>query len=266
VSIFTSADIPTVRAVYLSGVIQTYLAGQTYTDAQLLQVIQNSEKECSRQLKVQFEPTYIFSGDPQDPAIVAQVAALPAGAPVIYEPGYDYDPNFFRGESWGFIVTRQKPIIAVTEIRFIYPTPTTQVFSIPLSWLRIDRKYGHIRMVPASQQFVMPLGAFLLQALGGGEVIPNMIQLTYQAGLQNARADFPDLADVIQKKAVLSLVQNNLTFNQSTGLDGMSKTLSFDPQKYEDIINLKLFGPKGANGGLWTAIHGAGGSVLGVIA
>jgi hypothetical protein len=39
--------------------------------------------------------------------------------------------------------------------------------------------------------------------------------------------------------------------------------MSLDASKYEEIVDRKLFGPKRANGGLWTVIHGVMGAVMG---
>jgi hypothetical protein len=188
--------------------------------------------------------------------------------PWMDEPGYDYDPEFFRNERWGYIVTRQRPIISVTAINLVYPAPTLTVYAIPNDWLRLDRKYGHIRMVPASSTFVAPLGAFLMQALSGGSLIPSMIQVKYIAGL-NGTSDrlWPLVSDIILKRAVQKVMAGAmLPSSGSISADGLSQSLSIKLQDYEDQFQQAMFGPKGSNGGLWVAVHGIQMGVIGVTA
>src|SRR3546814_15149872 len=89
-----------------------------------------------------------------------------------------------------------------------------------------------------------------MQALGGGRTIPFMIQLTYVAGLANAARDYPDLLDVIKKKAVLKIVQDRyLPQSGSISADGLSQSVSVQMDQYQDVIDHALYGGKGTNGG-----------------
>jgi len=246
----------------LVGLAKTYLDGFEPSDPLILQKLKAAEAELKRELRVLLEPTTIFPYTPTE----EEIGALD-GEPYLEEPGYDYDPEFFRAERWGYIVARQHPIISVEFVRFAYPAPTTQFFALPSDWLRIDKKYGHIRMVPASSSFAAPLGAFLLQALGGGSTIPSMIQVKYKAGLANAREDFPDLIDLLYKKASLSLIEDQFVpGGGSISADGLSQSFSVKLQDYRDMVDRKMNGPKGANGGLFTAIHGIQAGFLGTMA
>lgn len=261
-SLFSTEDVDSFRSDRLEPVQRLYFPKATFTDAYLLQQIKAAEQECGTKLKIPFEPTMIFPSPPSD----AQVTALD-GEPYFVEPGYDYDPEFFQGERWGYIVTRKRPIIRVVSINLVYPNPTSTVFAIPLDWLRIDYKYGHIRMVPASSQFLAPLGAFLMQALGGGQTIPSMIQLQYEAGLQAAHDNDPQLIDVILKLATLKILQG--TYRPASGsisVDGMSQSLSIKIADMKDDIDRDLFGTKGSNGGLWTHYQGVANAMIGMIA
>ncbi|MDB5550519.1 MAG: hypothetical protein JWL86_503 [Rhizobium sp.] len=261
-SLFAAGDVAAFRAGTFAAAQTTYLSGVTFTDAFLLGQIQAAEQDVSSQLKVLLEPTVIFPYVPTD----AEIAAL-SGKPWRDEPGYDYDPEFFRNERWGYIVSRQQPIISIEYIQFAYPSPQNLVYKIPSDWLRVDRKYGHIRMVPASSTFVAPLGAFLMQALGGGSNIPSMIQMKYTAGL-NGKNDvlWPLIQDVIYKMAVLKIMQGAMIPGSvSISADGLSQSLSTKIDDYQAVIDRTLFGPKGSNGGLWTTVHGFGGGVLGVV-
>jgi len=261
-SLFSSADVAGFRTYRLAAVQGTYFPSTTFSDADLLGQIQAAEAEIGRLLKVRLEPTYVFPYQPTS----AEITAL-GTMPYIEEPGYDYDTEFFRGDRWGYILTRQRPIISVDQIRFVYPAPTTQVYAIPSDWLRLDKKYGQIRMVPASSQFVAPLGAFLMQALAGGSQIPSMIQVKYTCGLTDAKNQWPDLINVIMKRAVQQILMGAMPeASASISADGLSQSRSLKLQDYEDQFQTAMYGPKGSNGGLWTAIHGIQMGVIGVTA
>lgn len=261
-SLFSSADIPGFKTDRILVAAQTYWPGVTLTDAFLLQQLQAAEAEIGRRLKVFLEPTTIF---PYEPSSV-EIAALGAAA-WAEEPGYDYDAEFFRSERWGFIITRARPIISVEFLRFSYPNPQETFYTIPIQWLRIDKKNGQINLVPASASFNAPLNAFMLQAMGGGGMIPFALQLKYVAGIANVKTDprWADLLDVIMKQAVLNIIDGTFTPQSgSISVDGMSQSVSMDAEKYRDLVEMKLFGGKGSHGGLWTAIHGMGLAVAGV--
>lgn len=231
---------------------RNFFSGVTFDDDYIYKKVLAAEKEVSRRLRVFLEPTTMFPDQPAQ----ADIDAL-NGAAWDIDPAYDYEPDFFRGERWGFIVTKQKPIISVTSIKLAYPNPLLTIFQIPSDWIRLDRKYGHIRLVPASQAFAAPLSAFLMQAMGGGMTIPFMIQVNYVAGLKNAATDWPDLIDIIYKVAVLKIIKDGfLPSSGSISADGLSESISVKVQDFEDSIDVALMGPKGANGGLYSAIHG----------
>jgi hypothetical protein len=232
---------------------ENYFPNITLTDDFIWEQIRSAEFETSKDLRVRFSPTQFFPLDPT----AAQISALTPGMPYSVDAPYDYDQDFFWGDKWGFIVTRQKPIIAIQSIVFAYPAPTTGFFTIPGDWLRIDQKFGHIRMIPASNAGFAPLNAFVLQALSGSRSIPFAIQITYTAGLTNPRQDYPEILNVVKQRAALNILQFGfLPQSGSISADGLSESMSFDLAKYKEGINERLYGPKGANGGLMTAIHG----------
>lgn len=211
-----------------------------------------AEVEVARNLRVRLAPTQVFTALPTQ----AEIDAL-AGKPYLVEPGYDYGPDFFQGERWGYIVTREKPIISVDKVVFAYPAPDKPVFEIPSDWVRVDRKYGHIQFVPASASFSAPLNAFVVQAFGGGRSVPFGIQVKYVCGLENAARDYPQLVDVVFKTAVVKIVEDALLQSSaSISADGLSASRSIDTSKYSDAIDRILNGPPGTNGGLMSEIHG----------
>jgi hypothetical protein len=239
---------------------QTFFAGVTLTDDFLWEKVKAAESEIARTLRVPLVPTQFYANPPDAPTL----ATLAPGMPYAVDPAYDYDPDFFTGEKWGFLVLRQKPLISVGKIRFVYPSPTIGFYDIPGDWLRIDRKYAHIRFVPASSPFVAPLNAFILQALGGGRTIPFAIEVNYVAGLTDPWSTYPELIDAVKKTAVLKIIEDGfLPQSGSISADGLSQSMSIDLKVYRDGINTILNGPPGSNGGLMTAIHGIRMSALG---
>lgn len=246
---------------------QSFFPSVALTDDFIWNNVKASESEMARRLRVPLVPTQFFPLTPaQDTTGATQAAidALPPGMPYDFDTPYDYDPDFFTGEKWGFLVLRKKPIVSVGKIRFVYPAPTIGFYEIPGDWLRVDNRYAHIRFVPASSQFVAPLNAFILQALGGGRTIPFAIQVNYVAGITNAWKTYPEMIDAIKKMAVLKIIENGfLPSSGSISADGLSQSMSIDMKLYRDTINNIIDGPPGCNGGLTTAIHGIRTSALG---
>ncbi len=165
-----------------------------------------AEAELARELRVYLQPTKIIPDDAPQAEVDALVAS---GQPWAQEPAYDYESSFFRGQKWGYLLANSRPIVSVESFRFVYPTNLQQVFDIPSDWIRLDKHAGHVRLVPTSTSFAAPLAAFALQVMGGGGIIPFMLQLRYTAGLTNAAQRWPDLVDVAKKKAVLSIIQDS---------------------------------------------------------
>lgn len=235
----------------------------TLSDEYLWSKIIAAESATARDLRVHLQPTVIIPDDAPQSEVDALEAA---GTPYAQEPAYDYESAFFRGEKWGYMVARNKPIISVQSLRFVYPTNLQQVFEVPLDWLRFDKHSSHIRLVPTSTSFAAPLAAFALQVMGGGHIIPFMIQLRYTAGLKDAAKNWPELVDVVKKRAVLEIINDAfLPSSSSISADGLSQSLSIDALHYQEMIDHKLYGGRGCNGGLMTAIHGIRFGVLGSV-
>lgn len=259
-SLFSEKDVDSFKADRLMALAATYAPDVEASDSYLLGQIRAAEREVSRLLKVQLEPTRVFPREPSE----EDLAALPEGMPWVEDPATDFDPSFFRGERWGFIITDRRPVLKVHSIRFVYPSPYAAFYTIPKDWIRLDKRQGHIRLVPASAAWSAPLNAFLMQAMGGGSIIPGMIQVDYDTGLSNALEEWPDLVDVIFKKAALKVLEGMyLPQSASISADGLSQSVSVDASKYRDLVDETLFGPKGSNAGLFSAIHGLQLGILG---
>ncbi len=231
---------------------QNHFPGVTLDDDYVWEKLRAAEAQISRTLRVKFKPTTMFPTEPTQ----EQIDAL-NGAPWEVDTGYDYDPAMYGGSRWGFIQTHHVPIVSLSGIRFTYPAKGGAAFDIPSDWLQVDEKYGHIRILPVSATAAAMLNPYMMGILSSGRVIPNMVQVSYVAGLTNAARDYPDLLDVVKKMAVLKLISDGfLPQSGSISADGLSQSMSIDMSKYEDSIDVILNGPPGANGGLKAAIHG----------
>lgn len=246
------------RADNLLLAAQTYFPGVTLSEDHIWNKLKAAEAEAARTLRVRLQPTAYFPETPTQ----EQIDAL-GGMPWAEDPAYDYDPFMFQDERWGFIATRHKPLIEVRGLRFSYPSPNNMVFDIPPEWLKLDKKYGQIRIVPSTVTSVGVMGATMMSMIGGGRTIPHLMQLVYVAGLQNAARDYPDLVDAVKKMAVLKIIEDTFTPQSgSISADGLSQSMSADVGKYHETIDRIFNGADGANGGLMAAIHGIRMAVL----
>jgi hypothetical protein len=196
-----------------------------------------AEKDAERRLRVFFEPVTVFAYEP----LSSEISAL-NGARYVEEAAYDYEPGLWGAEDWGYLVLRKNPVIAVESCVLAYPAPTTGFFTVPLAWIRVDKKAGHIRFVPTGSALSAgPLSAFILSAMGGGRNIPQMIQFRYRSGLSNAASDYPDLIDLVQKMACLRIVQDAyLPQSGSISADGLSQSMSVQMDAYHDGVDAAI--------------------------
>lgn len=240
VSAFPSlpAAVAQIRRDRLLSAASNFFPDTPLSDEYLLEKVVAAEASAQRELRCFFTPHEMLP----EGADQSEIDALTqAGNVVTIEPGYDYDPAFFQGNTWGLIEVRQKPIIAVHSIKFAYPSPDNTLYDIPIQWVRMDAKYGRINLVPVQTTLMLPLNAFLLSALGGGRLVPLMLQVRYRCGLANAASDFPDLLDVLKKMTVLSIIEDNYTpASGSTSADGLSQTVAVDTAKYQQVIDRRV--------------------------
>lgn len=211
-----------------------------------------AEAEISRILRVPLVPTHYFSKDPTSDQITA-LNGMPWGV----DPGYDYNQAEFLGNIWCYTKVIHKPLIQVIDMRFTYPDAASTAFVVPLSWLKIDKKYAHLQVVPTSNAYQGQISGFMLQSITGGRVIPQMIKIEYVAGLTDAGTTYPELIDAIKKTAVLKMIEGAfLPQSNSISADGLSQSKSIDTSKYHEAIDTTLNGAPGTNGGLMSEIHG----------
>jgi hypothetical protein len=231
---------------------QNHFSGVTLSADYIWEKLCAAESEASHILRVKFRPTRFFPDEPTQ----EQIDAL-GSMPWELDQGYDYDPEMYSNDRWGFFQTHNLPLISVERVSFSYPANGGVSFDIPPEWLQLDKKYGHVRIVPLSTSVAAVMTPYVMTLLSSHRTIPNMVRITYTAGLKNAAADYPELVDVVKKMAVLKIIEDGFLPQSGTiSADGLSQTLSVDVSKYDDVIDRVLNGAPGTNGGLRAAIHG----------
>lgn len=215
----------------------TYFKSSALTDDFIYGKLISAEADAARRLRVFFEPTIIFSGDPSADEITAA-----GSTPWVEESAYDYEPELWNTEDWGYLVLRNKLISSIASVEFTYPLPAAGSFRIPDNWIRVDKKAGHVRFVPAAASAMSgAFGAMIMSMMAGGRIVPQMVKVRYVAGMVNAARDYPDLVDLIKKMAVLRIV-NDAFVPQSGSIsaDGLSKSFSADVDKFATGVDLMV--------------------------
>lgn len=265
--LFPSQDaaVANLTALLALGVAK-YLNVDVLTPAQLWSKLQAAEASAQRQLKVFLGPTEII---PEwAPTLQTTIDACEAaGTPYAFQSAFDYDPDAFRDNRWSFMQLTHTPVQAIRRAWFDVPSPFLMGFTVPDEWIRLDKRYGQLRLIPVTS-VASPQMAYGMQLLGGGRAYPLSIQVSYLAGLTNVTgavvssfADaWGDLIDVVYKMAMLKIMQDAFLPSSSTiSADGLSQSASLVMADFQATIDTILFGPKGSNGGLYASIHGASG-------
>lgn len=207
-----------------------------------------AEADASRELRVLLGPTVVIPEDAPQAEIDALVAA---GTKFITEAPYDYDPQGWNSNSWGYMLLRRTPVVRLDSVHFTYPNPTSDVLNVPKDWLRLDKKFGHLRFVPTGTMMALgPMSTYIMTAISSGRVIPGMIHVRYVAGLENAAVTYPDLVSVVKRMAIMRILKTAfLPQSSSISADGLSQSTSIDTDKWQDAIDHDL-------GVLRDSIHG----------
>lgn len=238
-TIFNRAEaLAELRGDRMVALARTYAPGHTFSDDYLWSKLLSAERAVERALRIDLAPREVVP----DTASDTEVAALTgAGETVIREPGYDYDPELFRGDSWGLIVLRRRPTIRVNSIVFAYPGPGDTIWSVPIDWIRGDKKYGRVNIVPTQSAAVLPLNSYLLSVMGAGRHVPLMMQIRYRCGIEDVEAQHPDLVDLVKQMAVLGVIDGLfMPQSGSVSADGLSQSLSIDTSKLREALDGKL--------------------------
>jgi hypothetical protein len=228
------------------------MPGVEVTDDYLWEKLVSAESQISHMLRVPLVPTHFFPRQPTQ----EQIDAL-SGQPWEIDQPYDYDPADYRGDRWGMITLRNKPVQEVHDAKLVYPAPTHVVLDVPNQWLRLDRKFGHLQLVPTSSPFLSPLGGLVMSHMSAGRMLPFAMEIEYTAGIQDVATKYPELVDLVQKMAVTKIVEDGfMPSSGSISADGLSQTVSVDVSKYHDDIDRMINGESGSNGGLMARLHG----------
>lgn len=203
-------------------------------DPTVLAKLKAAEKEVSRRLRVFLETTQVLCENDANTDVLPGLIA--DKTPYALEPGYDYSGMWVGDDGWNYLLTRQKLIQEVQSYRFSYLGTEDIHFNVPLTWLRLDRKYGHIRLLPSGiNTAFIPLSSYLLSVFGGGRTIPNMIRIRYTAGIKDIEEDYPDLLDFIYRYAAFSMIRDLFPGSSSSiSVDGLSQTQAFTLADYAD--------------------------------
>jgi hypothetical protein len=221
------------------------------TDDYIWQKVRAAESEIAHTLRILLAPHQVFPGEPTQ----EEIDALD-GMPYLVETPYDYSPHMYDRDKWGYFITRQRPIISVQRLRFVLPSQDSQYFDIPMDWLKLDEKYGHVRLLPSTNASLVTSSMLGFTALTWQSIIPNMLNLTYQAGIVDAEENYPELVDAIKKTAVVKIITDLfLPQSGSISADGLSESMSTDVTKYTDQIDHIMNGQDG-NGGLMALFNG----------
>jgi hypothetical protein len=260
-----NAAVANLQALLALGVAK-YMNINALSPAQLWSKLQAAEAEAQRLLRVCFAPTEIIPEWSSNlESVIAEFEAT--GTPYAFQSAFDYDPMAFRDDRWSFMQLTYKPVLAIRSIWFDVPSPFLQGFTVPDNWIRLDRKYGQLRLVPVTS-VSSPQMAYGYQLLSGGSAYPNSIQVSYLAGLTNVTGsvvssfvnDWADLIDVVTKMAMYKIMQDAfLPSSGSISADGLSQSRTLTMVDFQTQIDTILFGGKGCNGGLYASIHGASG-------
>lgn len=236
-SLFANAQaaVAELRADRLLTVGASYFPDAQFSGSYLLGKLRAAEKDAEHKLRIFLEPVEVLpEGTPQ-----ADIDALEAaGTRYVEEPAYDWDPDFFTGNRWGLLQLRRQPLIRVDDVRFVYPSTQESMYRFPKAWIRLDKKYGEVRIVPTGEFSALPLNAWLLRVFGAGRMVPHMLRVRYAAGLKDAAYDYPELIDTIKKMAVLRILNDQfLPSSGSISADGLSQSISMDSGKYQEQID-----------------------------
>ena len=214
-----------------------YFKASALTDDFIYSKVLAAEADAARRLRVFLESTTVFAGEPS----ADEIAAV-GTAPWAEESGYDYEPELWNTEDWGYLVLRNKLVSSITSVEFVYPSPVAGVFRMPDNWIRLDKKAGHIRFVPAgSNMSVGSFGSMILTMMAGGRHVPQMLKIRYVAGMVNAARDYPDLIDLIKKMAVLRIINDSFVPQSgSISADGLSQSFSADLDKFASGVDTAL--------------------------
>lgn len=229
------AAIAMMRRDRLMGPQQAYMAGVQLSDEFLLGKLLAAERSAEKALRVFLTPCELLPSGATDEERDALDAA---GIRWQEEAGYDHEG--YSG-NWGALDLRHRPVIAIHEVRFCYPDPKSTLFTAPPEWIRLDKKYGRLQLVPTQSVGGFAVSNLVIASLNAGQTVPLAIQIRYRAGLRNAARDYPDVLNLILKLAVLDTLDDQfMPTGGSSSVDGLSQSMQWDGSKHHKELDTKF--------------------------
>lgn len=158
----------------------------------------------------------------------------------IDEPAYDYGRDFWSDGAWGWLDLSHRPVRDITQVVFAFPG-TQPIYRVPDNWLRLDRKFGRLQMVPSSSTAVYAVfNAVFLGILAGARGVPQSIYVDYVTGYSHEEwiAHGQDLLQALRLQACLGLLGIGGTAmaqgqqNLNLGMDGLSTSRGYMSGKF----------------------------------
>lgn len=183
------------------------------SDEAILRKLYAAEDFYERDLQMRFKQTRVFSDvfGRQNGVFPADTTfALPGDYdPLtdIDEPAYNYPDYFFNYSTWGQFTLNYRPIINIERLAFAFPG-TRPLYTPPKNWLRIDRKYGTVQIVPSSGEvLVSVLAGFILRIAGGARGVPQSIFVDYTIGFLPGELEqnHQDLIEGVKLRTIMNL-------------------------------------------------------------
>src|ERR1700754_1805335 len=107
------------------------------TDDMIWDKLMASEAEAERVLKVFFNTVEVIPDDTEQFEIDRLEAA---GTRYITDSNFDYNPNLFRGDAWGYMRLGYRPVHKIHKIIIRFPSPFLANYTVPHDWIKLDRK------------------------------------------------------------------------------------------------------------------------------
>lgn len=153
------------------------------------------------------------------------------------EAPYDFQRDMLLDERWGYFELRERPVVQIDRFFFRFPGTTfSQTFNIVPDWIRLEKQFGHVQIVPSSGtgMTIFALQAFVASILGTGRGVPQALYVDYQAGLSREALcrDHQDLLEAVRIAATLFLfgildtIRSGGLASQSLSQDGQSRSQS----------------------------------------
>ncbi len=172
------------------------------------------------------------------------------------EPAYDYDPGNWNEQRWGETRLNYAPVVEITRWVYAYPG-TNPTFSLPLTWIKGDYKFGRFKIIPGEGQAIaLRFNGFIASVATGSRGIPMSIFIDYVTGFGATKSEsdryllayHEDLLEGLRLRTLLTLggiminTRSGGVSGGSLGLDGMSHSRNFGGKygAYSGMLELAI--------------------------